>query len=199
MRNRFCLTSVLIFILVTVVFGGISALELPDDFYIPSAPESEASNVEPWKPAPPQWREMLDFYTENDIFPGVSVLFKSPKWGTRFVSSGQPIIGQDDFVFKPTTQFRIGSCSKATLTIVMLQMDYEHKLNLADPITKHLPPEISDQIPHAEDITIRACLDMTSGIRSYTDITLGTSKLFLIHSVFNNIKIHISTSRNCTE
>ena len=171
-RNRFWLTAALAVVSVIAVSGGITALDLPDDFYIPSAPESRASNVKQWKPAPPQWREMLDFYTEHDIFPGVSVLFKSPKWGVRFVCSGQPIVGQDDFVFKPSTQFRIGSCSKATVSIVMLQMDYEHKLNLADPITKHLPPEIAAQIPHAEDITIRTCMDMTSGLRSYTDIPI---------------------------
>lgn len=154
------------------VSGGAQAQDLPDDFYIPWAPESRASNVQPWKPAPPQWRKMLDYYIDNDILPGVSVLIKSPKWGVRFVSAGQPIVGRDDFAFSPSTHFRIGSCSKATVTLVMLQMDYEHKLNLADPITMHLPPEITSQIPHAEDITIRNCLDMTSGLRSYTDINL---------------------------
>ncbi len=158
---------------VTVLFAaGVAAQEFPDEVYLPTAPESEASNVLPWKPAPPQWAEMLSFYVDNDIFPGVSVLYKSPNWGVRFVSAGQPIVGKDKFKFKPSTQFRIGSCSKATVSIVMLQMDYEHKLNLSDPITMHLPPEITDKIPHAESITIRSCLDMTSGLRSYTDIVL---------------------------
>ncbi|MBN1292338.1 MAG: beta-lactamase family protein [Candidatus Latescibacteria bacterium] len=142
----------------------------PDAVYLPFASESKASNMQSWKPAPAQWGKMLDFYTENNIYPGISVLIKSPKWGVRFVSSGRPILEIESIPFKPTTQFRIGSCSKAPLSIVILQMDYEHKLNLSDPITKHLPPEITSIIPNAEDITILNCLDMTSGLRSYTDI-----------------------------
>ncbi len=157
----------------SVFFSAIvSAEDFPDEVYMTFAPESRASSVKPWKPAPWQWRKLLDSYIEQNVFPGVSVLIKSPNWGIRFVSSGQPIVGRDDFTFKPTTQFRIGSCSKATVSLVMLQMDYEHKLNLGDPITLHLPPEMTSKIPNAENITIRNCLDMTSGIRSYTDINL---------------------------
>lgn len=152
--------------------AAVYADDYPDELYLPFAPESQASNVQPWKPAPWQWGEMLDSYVKGNIFPGVSVLIKSPNWGVRFVGAGQPIVGNDTMVFKPTTQFRIGSCSKATVAVVMLQLDYEHKLNLGDPITKYLPSEILAKVPHAEDITIRNCLDMTSGIRSYTDINL---------------------------
>ena len=72
----------------------------PDAVYLPTTPESQASNVQPWKPAPAQWGKMLDFYTENNIFPGVSVLVKSPKWGVRFVSSGKPILEKETIPFK---------------------------------------------------------------------------------------------------
>lgn len=172
LRRRLCRMTVVIVFATVALSGIIAAEDYPDELYISYAPESKASSVQDWKPAPWQWREMLDTYTSENIFPGVSVLIKSPNWGVRFVGSGQPIIGRDDMEFKPTTQFRIGSCSKATVSIVMLQLDYEHKLNLDDPITMHLPPEITSKIPYAEDITIRNCLDMTSGIRSYTDINL---------------------------
>ncbi|MFA6471976.1 MAG: serine hydrolase [Candidatus Latescibacterota bacterium] len=173
LRSWFSLSAEIVVALAVILGGGsqsVTAQKLPDEVYISSAPENRASSVQPWKSAPPQWTKMLDYYTQNNIFPGVSVLIKSPKWGVRFVSSGRPIVDREDIPFKPTTQFRIGSCSKATVSMVILQLDYEHKLNIDDPITRHLPPEISSRIPYAEDITIRNCLDMTSGLRSYTDI-----------------------------
>lgn len=146
------------------------AAPFPDEVYMPAAPENKASNLQPWKPAPREWGKMLEFYTRNNIFPGASILVKSPKWGVRFISTGRPVLENPDSKFKPTTQFRIGSCTKATVAVAILQLDYEHKLNLDDPITRHLPKEITDIIPNAADITIRQCLQMTAGLRSYTDI-----------------------------
>jgi len=174
--TRYCLIIALVLLscVYTIICSRADDLadNWPDQVYLTTTPESKASNVQPWKPAPAQWGKTLDFYTENNIYPGVSVLIKSPKWGVRFVSSGRPILEKESIPFKPTTQFRIGSCSKSPLAIVILQLDYEHKLNLADPITKHLSPEITSQIPYAEDITILNCLNMTSGLRTYTEIPL---------------------------
>ena len=83
--KRSYLIAVLIAAALMCTFLCVAAEDLadnwPDPVYLPFAPESEASNVEPWKPAPAQWARMLDFYTENNIFPGVSILIKSPKWG----------------------------------------------------------------------------------------------------------------------
>ena len=136
---------------------------------LPSASVKKASSQIPWKRAPREWDRMLDYYTTNDILPGVAVLIDSPNWGGRFMSSGRAHIEDPSMELLPSTQFRIGSCTKIFIAVLILQLDAEHKLNLEDRIAEHLPPEVIAEISNGETLTILQCLDMTSGLFSYTN------------------------------
>ncbi|WP_141591268.1 serine hydrolase [Myxococcus sp. AB056] len=65
----------------------------------------------------------------------------------------------------PDTKFRIGSITKPFTATVILQLVAEGKLQLDDPITKHLPDYRGDT---GGRVTITHLLNHTSGIPSYT-------------------------------
>ncbi|AEI65808.1 serine hydrolase domain-containing protein [Corallococcus macrosporus] len=65
----------------------------------------------------------------------------------------------------PDTKFRIGSITKSFTATVILQLAAEGKLQLDDPITKHLPDYRKDT---GDRVTITHLLNHTSGIPSYT-------------------------------
>jgi CubicO group peptidase (beta-lactamase class C family) len=61
-------------------------------------------------------------------------------------------------------QMRIGSQTKTYTGTVILQMVEEGKISLDDTLAKWLP---ALNVPHADVITIRSILDMTSGVPEY--------------------------------
>ncbi len=65
----------------------------------------------------------------------------------------------------PDTKFRIGSITKSFTAMVILQLAAEGKLQLDDPLSKHLPDYRKDT---GERVTITHLLNHTSGIPSYT-------------------------------
>ena len=153
-------------------YGGVTPVwtdetRKPDP--LPSVPAEQASSQRPWHYAPKLWSEMLDYYTKNNIMPAVAILVSNPNWGTRFACSGKAVIEDPSVKLLPSTQFRIGSCSKIFVAVTMLQMDAEHKVNLGDRIAEYLPKRIIDLVPNGNLLTIRQCLDMTSGLYSYTN------------------------------
>ena len=65
----------------------------------------------------------------------------------------------------PDTKFRIGSISKSFTAAVILQLASEGKLQLDDPISKHLPDYRKDT---GDRVTITHLMNHTSGIPSFT-------------------------------
>lgn len=70
----------------------------------------------------------------------------------------------------PDTKFRIGSITKPFTATVILQLVAEGKLQLDDPITKHLPDYRNDT---GGRVTITHLLNHTSGIPSYTSAPIS--------------------------
>ena len=153
-------------------YGGVTPrmtdeTRTPDP--LPSVPVEQASSQIPWKPGHPEWERMLNYYVTNNILPGVAVLIDSPNWGGRFMAAGKPNLEDPSVKFHPSTQFRIGSCSKIFIAVLILQLDAEHKLNLEDRIAKYLPASVIRKIHNGDILTILQCLDMTAGLYSYTN------------------------------
>ena len=56
------------------------------------------------------------------------------------------------------TQFGIGSITKTFVSVVLLKLEADGKLNINDPITKYLP-----QYPKLKNITVQELMQMTAG------------------------------------
>ena len=61
----------------------------------------------------------------------------------------------------PDTVWQIGSNTKAFTSVLLLQLEAEHRLSIDDPLGRWLP-----QYPQWRDVPIRRLLNMTSGISS---------------------------------
>ena len=66
------------------------------------------------------------------------------------------------------TQFGIGSITKTFVSVVLLKLEADGKLNIHDPITKYLP-----QYPKLKNVTVQMLMQMTAGFNDVAD-TFGT-------------------------
>ncbi|MBK5093501.1 MAG: beta-lactamase family protein [Actinobacteria bacterium] len=100
---------------------------------------------------------------DNDI-PGVIVGVWVPGEGEFLLAKGKADVetGQD---IKLADRARIGSNTKSFVITVLLQLVDEGKVNLNDTLDKF---DFGVVIPNGENITVRECCNMTSGLFNYT-------------------------------
>ncbi len=147
----------------------------------PPPPGPDAQSGLPPEPPPatmPPWgtTEQLGAYIDEQV----GAFGKA--WGDAYAFRGVVAIAKDGVLVTTrgygkanlhagavpdeSTRFRVGSITKQMTAACVLQLAERGKLDVSDPVTKHLP-----DFPRAtgDGITLRHLLSQTSGLPSYTD------------------------------
>lgn len=139
---------------------------------------SDCSLENPDHPDAAKYQEII-----NDLLavgvPGVSVTVRTPD-GVWSRSGGKADL-ENDVDLTPCHSLRVGSMSKVFASTAILILQDEGILSIDDKINQYIPPEITNNIENADEVTIRQVLNMTSGIRDY----LGISAILGIMNLSN--------------
>jgi D-alanyl-D-alanine carboxypeptidase len=104
--------------------------------------------------------------------PGAVVYVRTPT-ATRTGVAGFADIGAH-VTMRAADHYRIASVSKAFVSVVVLQLEAEGKLDIDDPVEQFLP----GLVPNGAAISLRQLMNHTSGLFDYTaDETFGASIL----------------------
>lgn len=98
--------------------------------------------------------------------PGVVLVVDSPRIGEQILAIGQANLERGQQI-RSTSHFRIGDMTKAFVSTLVFQLVESGQVGLDDPLPQHFPAEITANLPHAESITIRQLLNMSSGLADY--------------------------------
>ena len=114
-----------------------------------------------------QFQKILNSSLKKIKGTGVVCLIRTPTF--QWIGSSGYSNKSKKIPMTPNDKLRIASMTKTYASVVVLKLCEEGKLRLDDKIKKYLPSDIISNIPHAQNITIKQLLGMTSGIRSYTE------------------------------
>jgi D-alanyl-D-alanine carboxypeptidase len=130
---------------------------------LPQAHAGEASNAIPCQEAPLSWQKELAYYTDRGLVPGIMVMVSSPEWGNVVSQSGVAAFGGSSPI-QPDMQFRLGPLTRLLTSVIILQLETEHKLRLDMTVDEFLGGGL---VPNSDKITLRDCLNMRGGIFDY--------------------------------
>jgi CubicO group peptidase (beta-lactamase class C family) len=141
-----------------------------------SAWSDAASNALPHQAFPSSWQAALDRFAGDKTIPGAVVIVKSPEWGVRVGVTGYANLPAKEKM-SPDLHFRIGSVTKVFTAQMILMLEQQGRIKFTDPVLRYLGdnPAVA-AIPNIGRVTIADCLQMKSGIASYTaHPTIATS------------------------
>ena len=104
--------------------------------------------------------EMADL-TAGELPPGAVVWIDAPEY--RFEGASGLANLMDDSPMPPEGAFRIGSITKMFTAAVIMQLAEDGVLTLDDPLALWLP-QVAEQLPYGDQITLRHLLSHTSGL-----------------------------------
>ncbi len=103
----------------------------------------------------------MDDLTASGLPPGMVVWIDAPEY--RFAGASGFADLKHDIPMPPEGAFRIGSITKMFTATVIIQLAEEGVLTLDDPLAQWLP-EVAEQLPNGDQITLRHLLTHTSGV-----------------------------------
>jgi len=108
----------------------------------------------------------MDDLTSGGLPPGMVVWIDSPEY--RFEGTSGFANLADETPMPSEGAFRIGSITKMFTATVIIQLAEDGVLTLDDPLELWLP-EVTDQLPYGDQITLRHLLTHTSGLFSVVE------------------------------
>ena len=158
---RFRTALILTLILVTLLPGLIvTAQDEPQAF-----PPDVAAQIQ----------AAMDDLTATGLPPGMVVWIDAPDY--RFAGASGLADLTDDTPMAPEGAFRIGSITKMFTATVIVQLAEDGVLTLDDPLAQWLP-DVADQLPYGDQITLRHLLTHTSGIFSIVESEFYFADIF---------------------
>jgi len=112
-------------------------------------------------------QRLLDDAVAEKKIPGAVIYISTPK-GKWLKASGVSDL-ETKTPMRPTDGFSIASMSKTFVSVVVLKLVEEGKLDLDQAIATYLPTDISPHIVNSNKITVRQLLNHTSGVAEYDE------------------------------
>jgi D-alanyl-D-alanine carboxypeptidase len=103
----------------------------------------------------------MDALTAGELPPGMAVWIDAPAY--RLAGASGVANLTSDTPMPPEGAFRIGSITKMFTAAVIIQLAEDGVLTLDDPLALWLP-EVAEQLPYGDQITLRHLLTHTSGL-----------------------------------
>jgi D-alanyl-D-alanine carboxypeptidase len=161
---RFRLTLSFILILMTLLTGAVITAQDNED------PEAFPTDVVT------EIQAEMDSLTEGTLPPGMVVWIDTPEY--RFEGASGFANLADETPMPSEGALRIGSITKMFTATVIIQLAEDGVLTLDDPLAMWLP-EVADQLPYGDEITLRHLLSHTSGVYSYVENEAYFTDLFM--------------------
>jgi len=160
---RFRLTLSFILILAALLTGSVIAAQDNED------PEAFPTDVVT------EIQAEMDSLTEGTLPPGMVVWIDTPEYRFEGASGFANLV--DETPMSSEGAFRIGSITKMFTATVVIQLAEDGVLTLDDPLAMWLP-EVTEQLPYGDQLTLRHLLSHTSGVYSYVENEAYFTDLF---------------------
>ena len=122
----------------------------------------------------------MDDLTAGGLPPGMIAWIDAPEY--QFAGASGFANAADNSPMPPDGAFRIGSITKMFTAAVIIQLAENGVLTLDDPLALWLP-DVADQLPYGDQITLRHLLTHTSGVFHYVDHEAYYADLFTAMNV----------------
>ena len=129
----------------------------------------------------PHNEEFLDILNKYTLegFPGISALVYTPNEGLWLGARGKSRV-EDNVAVSACNLFHSGSIAKLYTVVTALQLVENGEIELDSKINQYLSPELTDNLPNGNLVTIRQLMNHTSGIPDHDDNT--KLSLFLLNN-----------------